>query len=213
MRNTEKVSFYSHLIGFIAAILGTAILLYSSKESGSKMLISVIYGASVAFLFLTSSLYHAFKKAEGEVSFLRKLDHFAIFVMIAGTYTPISYMYLPNYWKWSIIIFQWALVLGGFFFKFFYLNAPRYLYTIVYLLMGWIGIIPIRFFLMSMPSLGLLLLLAGGLSFTIGAIFYMAKRPNIKLGFGFHEIFHLFILLGAFFHYSLVYIAIAGISL
>lgn len=210
MRDTEKISFYSHFIGFIAAILGTGILLYLSKDSESKILISLIYGASVAFLFLTSSLYHAFKKSEGEISFWRKLDHFAIFVMIAGTYTPISYMYLPSYWKWSIITLQWALVLGGFFFKFFYLNAPRHLYTIIYLLMGWIGIIPIKYFLMSMPSAGIVLLIAGGLSFTIGAIFYMSKKPNIKIGFGFHEIFHLFILLGAFFHYSLVYITIAS---
>jgi len=210
MRTTEKVSFYSHFIGFIAAILGTAILLYLSKESGSKMLISLIYGTSVAFLFLTSSLYHAFKKAEGEISFWRKLDHFAIFVMIAGTYTPISYMYLPSYWRWSLIALQWSLVLGGFFFKFFYLNAPRYLYTIIYLLMGWVGIIPIKYFLLSMPSIGVILLIAGGLSFTIGAMFYLSKKPNITVGFGFHEIFHLFILLGAFFHYSLVYIAMAS---
>jgi len=163
----------------------------------------------VIFLFLSSSLYHAYKKKEGEISFWRKLDHFAIFIMIAGTYTPICYFYLTGYWKWLIISVQWFLVLGGFFFKFFYLKAPRYLYTIIYLIMGWSGIIPIKQFINTMPFNSIIYLFSGGLSFTIGAVFYMLKKPKIKY-FGFHEIFHVFILIGAFVHYLLVYNAIVA---
>jgi len=141
---------------------------------------------------------------------MRKLDHFAIFVMIAGTYTPISFIYLTGNLRWIIIIVQWSLVLAGFFFKFFYLNVPRYLYTIIYLIMGWIGIVTIKEFIIAMPKNSVIFLFAGGISYTIGAIFYIMKKPIKRLGFGFHEIFHLFILLGAFFHYLLVYTAIAG---
>ncbi|MBA7697086.1 hypothetical protein ES703_105744 [subsurface metagenome] len=159
---------------------------------------------------MASFLYHALKKEENEISFWRKLDHFAIFIMIAGTYTPVTYIYLSGYLKWIIIILQWTLVLGGFFFRFFYLNAPRYLYTVIYLLMGWVGIILIKNLLMSMPKDALIFLIIGGLSYTVGAIFYITKKPDMKTGFGFHEIFHLFILLGAFFHYLLVYTAITG---
>ncbi len=207
IKKEERVSYYTHFFGFLLAIIGTVILIYISKDSRYKIIISLIYGFSVVSLFLSSSLYHAFKKREDEISFWRKLDHFAIFIMIAGTYTPVSYFYLSGYWKWIIISVQWFLVICGFFFKFYYLKAPRYVYTIIYLIMGWSGIIPIKQFLLTMPKSSVIYLILGGLSFTIGAILYMLKKPKIKY-FGFHEIFHVFILLGGFFHYLLVYNAI-----
>ena len=154
-------------------------------------------------LFFSSSMYHFFKKKENDISIWRKLDHIAIFFMIAGSYTPVCYMRLTGSWKWSIIIIQWVLVFGGIFFKFFYLKAPRYLYTAIYLLMGWVGIASIKQLLLTMSNSEISLLFLGGLSYTIGAVFYVIKKPKAK--FGFHEIFHCFILLGAFFHYLLVY--------
>ncbi len=193
----------------MAAIVGTFLLLYISKGCMAKTIISTIYGISVIFLFTASSLYHAFKQNENEISFWRKMDHFAIFIMIAGTYTPICYIYLIGWWKWSIIIILWALVIGGFFFKFFYLNAPRYLYTAIYLIMGWVGIVPIKQFLITMPKNVLFFLFLGGVSYTTGAVFYILKKPQIKPGFGFHEIFHFFILVGGFCHYIAVFISIA----
>ncbi len=196
----------------MAAIIGTFFLLYASKGCIAKTIISTIYGISVIFLFTASSLYHAFKQNENEISFWRKMDHFAIFIMIAGTYTPICYVYLTGWWKWSIIIILWALVLGGFFFKFFYLNAPRYLYTAIYLIMGWVGIVPIKQFLMTMPKNVLFFIVLGGISYTTGAVFYILKKPQIKPGFGFHEIFHFLILLGGFCHYLAVYISNTIIS-
>ena len=207
IKEKEKISFYTHFLGFILALIGTIYLLYLS-ESRSVTIISIIYGLSAMILFLASSLYHANKKSDDENSLWRKLDHIAIFIMIAGTYTPVTFVYLSGYWKWSIIIIQWALVFGGLFFKFFYLNAPRYLYTIIYLLMGWMGIIPITRFIKTMSTTALFYLFVGGLSYTIGAIFYIFKKPQFTKNFGFHEIFHIFILLGAFFHYLLVYGAV-----
>ena len=187
--------------------LGTIYLLFKTSSLDLNI-VTIIYGISNMILFLASSLYHANKQKEDEVSIWRKLDHIAIFIMIAGTYTPIIYVYLTGYWRWSIIIIQWSLVVGGLFFKFFYLNAPRYLYTIIYLLMGWMGIVPIKKFLSTMPGSSLLLLFGGGLSYTIGAIFYIIKKPKFNIYFGFHEIFHIFILLGAVLHYLLVYEAV-----
>ncbi|MCK8825938.1 PAQR family membrane homeostasis protein TrhA [Fuchsiella alkaliacetigena] len=207
IKKEEKVSFYSHFIGFILAIIGAIYLIYIAEGFALKT-ISLIYGLSVILLFSASSLYHANKKHNEEISIWRKLDHIAIFIMIAGTYTPISFVYLSGYWKWSIIIIQWTLVLGGVFFKFFYLNAPRYLYTIIYLLMGWIGIVPITRFIRAMSSTELSLLFAGGISYTIGVAFYILKKPQFSSSFGFHEIFHFFILLGAFFNYLLVHTAV-----
>ncbi|EOD01329.1 PAQR family membrane homeostasis protein TrhA [Caldisalinibacter kiritimatiensis] len=207
MNKEERFSFYSHFFGFILAIIGLINLVYIA-DGFSLKIVSIVYGVSVMLLFLASSLYHVNKKYDGEISIWRKLDHIAIFIMIAGTYTPVCYIYLTGYWKWSIIIVQWTLVFGGLFFKFFYLNAPRYLYTIIYITMGWMGIVPITKLINSMSSIELLYLFGGGISYTIGAIFYILKKPQISDNFGFHEIFHLFILVGAFFHYLLVYSAV-----
>ena len=207
IKKEEKISFYTHFLGAILAFLGTIFLIYIA-ENRALIIVSIIYGISTILLFLASSLYHANKESEDENSLWRKLDHIAIFIMIAGTYTPITFVYLSGYWKWSIIIIQWTLVFGGLFFKFFYLNAPRYLYTVIYLLMGWMGIIPITQFIKTMGSSELIYLFGGGLSYTIGAIFYIFKKPQFNKNFGFHEIFHIFILIGAFFHYLLVYEAV-----
>jgi hemolysin III len=174
------------------------------------MVVAIVYGLSAILLFSASASYHGLKQNEDEISIWRKLDHSAIFFMIAGTYTPICYIYLSGYWKWSIIMIQWALVAGGIFLKFFYLHAPRYFSTIIYVLMGWIGIAAIKEFLTTMPPMALFYLFAGGISYTVGAIFYAIKKPAWKAGFGFHEIFHLFVLLGGVFHYLLVYTALAG---
>ena len=208
IKKQEMVSFYSHFIGFILAVIGVIYLVFNTKSFALRI-VTIIYGLSLISLFLASSLYHANKKCDGEITIWRKLDHIAIFIMIAGTYTPISFIYLSANWKWSIIIIQWTLVLAGLFFKFFYLKVPRYIYTIIYLLMGWIGIFGIAKFIKSMSSTTLIFLFAGGLSYTIGAFFYIFKIPKFKQkNFGFHEIFHLFILLGAFLHYLLVYKAV-----
>lgn len=208
MRNDEKVSFYSHFIGFLLAIMGVIFLVFRALDNPGKLTVALVYGISVMFLFLASSLYHAFKKEDDEKSIWRKLDHFAIFVMIAGSYTPVAYIYLDGWMRWIIIALQWSLVLGGFFLKFLYFNTPRILYTIIYLLMGWVGIFAFHQLFMTMPTSSLLLMFAGGLSFTAGAVFYIIKKPVITPNFGFHEIFHFFILAGGIFHYILVFMAV-----
>lgn len=208
MQKQERISCYSHVMGMLIAVIGTVVLLIISKRSTADFFVSGVYGFSVIFLFGASSLYHALKKQENEESFWRRLDHVAIFFMIAGTYTPICYIYLTGYLKWTIIIFQWTLVILGFFFKMFYLKAPRLVYTMIYLIMGWIGIIPMRFFFNNMPLRSIILLFAGGIAFTLGTFFYIIKKPKAKLGF--HEIFHFFVLLGGICHYFVVYSGMVG---
>jgi len=208
VKKDERISFYSHLVGFFLALIGMIILLIKAFDSLDKLIIAAVYGLSVVFLFLASSLYHAHKKVDDENSIWRKLDHFAIFVMIAGSYTPVAYLYLEGWLKWTIIAVQWGLVLGGFFLKFMYFKTPRILYTVIYLLMGWVGIFAFHQLFMTMPTLNLILMFAGGLSFTAGAVFYIIKKPDITPNFGFHEIFHFFILAGGILHYLMVFIAL-----
>ncbi|TAL36813.1 MAG: hemolysin III family protein [Spirochaetes bacterium] len=207
----ERVSVYTHLAGVALAVAGTVFLAFTTRKSASLLGVSLIYGFSAIFLFSASSLYHAFKREEDEVSFWRKLDHLAIFFMIAGTYTPVCYAYLDGGWRWSIIGVQWALVLAGLFMKLFYLNAPRWLTAGVYVIMGWIAIIPVHRLYGIMPADALLYLALGGAAYTSGAIIYAIERPRLLPGvFSFHELFHVLILLGGFFHFLLVYVAMTG---
>jgi hemolysin III len=210
-RRQDIFSSYSHLFGAIAALAGGIALVYQARYCPSLIIISTIYGFATIFMLLSSALYHAFKKAEDQTGFLRKMDHIAIFFMIAGTYTPLCYIYLEGYLQWGIIIAQWVLVVAGFFLNIFYIKAPRVFITIVYLLMGWMAIIPIQQLYLAMPTFSLTLLVLGGLAYSVGAVAYMLKRPNPAPGFfGFHEIFHVFILLGASLHFTIIYLAVSN---
>lgn len=207
IRSHEAFNFYSHLLGMFAAAVGTFFLLLRA-DSPSLMVMAIIYGLSVVFLFLASSLYHAFKKQENELSFWRRLDRFAIFIMIAGSYTPVCYFFMEDQWKIPMIALQWSLVGFGIFSQIFFPRAPRYLFAAIYLLMGWSLLIPIQQVLTAMSTNQQTLLFVGGAAFTLGAIFYAIKRPLIMPGiFSFHELFHVMVLIGASCHFAMIYSA------
>jgi len=207
IRTHEFFNFYSHLTGGVAAVVGTVFLSLVASYSASALITALIYGLSVIFLFSASSFYHAFKKTENEVSFWRRMDRLAIFCMIAGTYTPICYLYLDGAWRWSMIAIQWGLVGFGLVSQLFFPRAPRVFYAMIYLVMGWLAIIPIRQMLAAMTAVQTVLLFAGGLFFTAGGIIYATKRPRLFPGvFSFHELFHIMVLLGGGFHYAMIYI-------
>ncbi|MBN1689976.1 MAG: hemolysin III family protein [Dehalococcoidia bacterium] len=212
-QRSDLVNFYSHLLGAVAALAGYIILLCVSSGSMAKIVLSSVYGLCAVFLFTCSAIYHGQKAGEDERNPWRRLDHIAIFFMIAGTYTPVSYIYLDGWWRWGIIGAQWLLVILGFVFKMVYIHGPRWLTTVIYVVMGWMLLAPLIWgpLLSTMPLPSLLLLLAGGVAYTIGAVFYAIKKPNPLPGvFGFHEIFHLLVIAGAVLHYMVIYYAIAG---
>lgn len=206
LKTTERFSSLSHLVGAVAAILGTFVLGLITRQRSDLLIISLVYGFSVVFLFSASTIYHARKRSENENSLWRKFDHLAIFFMIAGTYTPLCYIYLEGGWKWGIIIAQWSLVIIGALFKFFYLNAPRFISAIIYLLMGWMAVIVVGKLLPIMTMQEIILLFSGGVLFTIGAVVYITKFPDPLPGrIGFHGLFHIFIMMGGAVHYMMVY--------
>jgi len=202
---SEKISAYTHGGTVPVMIIGTVILLIISAGNPAAQIVSLIYGLSGIFLFSASFLYHSQKVVENDETFWRKLDHSAIFFLIAGTYTPMCFLYLEGKMKWGILIAQWSLVLFGTVFKLFFINAPRVIGTLIYLLMGWIIVIPISTLIHTMPHTALILLASGGISYTVGAIIYALKKPNpVPDFFGFHEIFHIFIIGGAMLHLMMV---------
>jgi hemolysin III len=177
IKTSEKVSFYPHLAGALLAFTGMLTLLLLPGQTGPMRAVNFAYGLSTVFLFSASSIYHAFKQQENETGLRRKLDHFAIFVMIAGTYTGIGYYYLDGAWAAGILIAQWTLVVLGAVFKFLWINAPRRLNTAIYVAMGWMAIMPIKMLYQSMPTASFLYLFGGGIAFTAGAIMYSRKKP------------------------------------
>ena len=209
IKQSEKISCYTHCFGLILSFIGTIPFLITPLIPLGKKVSSIIYLFSIAIMFGSSSIYHYLKQSEDSESIWRKFDHIAIFIAIAGTYTPYSYIFLTGYWRWSIIILQWLLVIAGIFFKIFYPKAPRFLSTALYLIMGWIAIFPLKKLIQAMPLTVTLLVFTGGIFYTIGAVIYGKKKPNPIPGtFGFHEIFHICILIAAISHYIGICIAV-----
>ncbi len=195
----DKWSFITHFAGAILAVAATLYLIitnFTTSIDGLGRLISVtLYGLSMIALYSCSSIYHYCKGPAEKIKKLRKLDHAMIYVLIAGTYTPVLYNGLEHPKSTIFLIGIWSFMVIGVAVKMFWLNAPRWLYTSVYVIMGWAIVLdPIA--LISLPFDFLMLLLAGGISYTVGAVFYIIKKPNFSAAFGFHEIFHCFIVLG-----------------
>ena len=195
----------------MAGLAGLILLLIKARGHMDLILVSLVYGLATCGLFTFSALYHATKKVENATNVWRKLDHIAIFFMIAGSYTPICYIYLTGAWRWSMILVSWGFVIAGIVLKVFFIKAPRVLSPVLYLLMGWLAVFPLRELWLGMPSTSFFLILGGGIAYSVGAIIYALKRPNPVPGtFGFHEIFHVMILAGAILHYLPVYMAVAA---
>lgn len=213
VRSQEAFNFYSHLAGMAAAAVGTVFLVMRAADSTSLIIPAVVYGLSTIFLFLASSLYHAFKQQENEVSFWRRMDRFAIFVMIAGSYTPVCYLFMNEQWRVPMIAIQWGLVGFGVLTQVFFPRAPRVLFALIYLIMGWLLVLPIQQVLTAMTVTQQALLFCGGAAFTLGAVFYAARKPLMLPGvFSFHELFHVMVLIGAGCHYAMIYNAFAAAS-
>jgi hemolysin III len=205
VKTQELFNFYSHLAGMIAAVIGTVYLATVASRSASGLVTALIYGVSVVFLFSASALYHAFKKKDDEVSFWRRMDRLAIFFMIAGTFTPICYFYLDGAYKWSMIAFQWSLVGVGVISQIYFPRAPRKLYAIIYLFMGWSALFTIKQMLAKMSISQTVLLFTGAAAFTLGGIIYAVKKPKMFPGiFSFHELFHIMVLIGGVLHYAMI---------
>jgi hemolysin III len=206
IRTQEAFNYYSHLAGGIAALVGTIYLAKVASGSASMLITALIYGLSLVFLFFASTLYHIFKKEDNELSFWRKMDRLAIFFMIAGTYTPICYFCMEGYWRWTMIAIQWGLVGFGVISQLFFPRAPRTLYVLIYIIMGWATLFPMQQVLANLSLLEEVLLFTGGAAFTLGGLIYAVKRPRLVPGiFSFHELFHVMVLIGGVLHYAMIY--------
>jgi hemolysin III len=207
MRIKDPVSGFSHLAGAILSVAALAVLVFLSAINATAwhVVSFSIYGGAMILLYAASAAYHLIPLNEKGTRALKKLDHVMIFMMIAGTYTPFCLIPLRGGWGWTIFGIVWGFAIVGIFFKIFYINAPRFLSTGIYLAMGWISIVAIYPIVKHVPFGGVVWLAAGGLFYTVGAIVYALKRPNPWPNvFGFHEIWHIFVLAGSFCHFMVM---------
>ena len=199
----EPVSGLTHLGAAVVAIPGLILLIVLGWDTRGKVIALAIYGVSLVVLFASSAAYHIAKVTPRVQLMLRKMDHSAIYLLIAGTYTPICYHFFEGFWKWGMLAIIWSLALVGVVVKVFIVKAPRWLTAGVYLVMGWMSLAAIGEMLRVMPLGALVLLAAGGLAYTIGAVIYITKMLDFVPGvFGFHEVWHIFVILGALVHYA-----------
>jgi hemolysin III len=207
----ERVNFWTHAAGFLAWIPFTAALVILAWPRPDLATVAAVYGLGVLFLFFCSSWYHRNKRQENEMSVWRTLDHVAIFVMIAATYTPVVWIWFDEPWRTATLILQWSLTAAGLAFKLFVPRAPRWIGPVLYLLMGWVAVLAIVPLYQKMPWGTFVSLWGGGVWYTVGAVVYATKWPRLWPGtFGFHEFFHVFILGGAATHGVLVARSIAA---
>ena len=201
----EPVNSLTHWVGAILAVIGLIALLVVGWSTPAKLISLVVYGVSLIFLFSASATYHMVQVKDKALEIFRKIDHSAIYVLIAGTYTPFCVNALTGFWKWGMLTVIWSLAVIGIVVKIFYIRAPRWLNAGIYIVMGWLVLAVIGQIVANLSPWVLTWLIVGGVTYTLGAVVYMAKLFNFKPGvFGFHEVWHIFVLLAALFHYIAV---------
>ncbi|PAV28629.1 hemolysin [Virgibacillus profundi] len=204
----EPINGFTHLFGAVLSVLGLiAMIMKASAESALAVTAVAIFGVSMILLYAASATYHMVVAKDHVIAFLRRIDHSMIFVLIAGTYTPLCLISLNGVTGWVLFSVISGIALTGVTFKLVWFHAPRWLSTALYVAMGWIVV----FFSSSLAPIlgtnGMLMLILGGLFYTVGALIYWLKPKFLSFKhFGFHEIFHIFILIGSLFHFLCVYL-------
>ncbi|WP_456424147.1 PAQR family membrane homeostasis protein TrhA [Lutibacter sp.] len=204
----EKFNVISHAIGLVLSVIALVLLVvYASLKGNAWHIVSFsIYGASLIVLYSASTFYHYVQNPKLRYK-LNIFDHSAIYVLIAGTYTPFTLVVLKGWVGWTIFGVSWGLALAGIVLKLFFTGKYDKISTFAYVLMGWVVIFAIKPLVQNLPFEGLMWLLAGGIFYTVGAVLYSIK--NLKYN---HAIFHIFVLLGSFAHFIAVFFYVLPIK-
>lgn len=209
----EPMNGLTHFVGILFGIAALTLLVKGTLSPIQPWHLAgfTVFGVGMVLLYTASTLYHWLPLTQRGVQIWRRIDHSMIFVYIAATYTPICLIPLRGPWGWTLLGIVWGVAVAGLFVKIFWMDAPRWLSTALYLGMGWIVVIALYPLVQSLPIPALLWLLAGGLLYSAGAVVYALKRPRGFRFLGFHEIFHLFVIAGSLCHFWLMYRYIAEI--
>jgi hemolysin III len=214
MKAKDPGSAITHFIGMLMTVFATLpLLLKASKSPNMIHLVSLgIFALSMILLYTASTVYHTFNLTDKINKRLKKFDHMMIFILIAGTYTPICLVALKGPVGIGLLILIWSMALLGIILKAFWVTCPKWFSSVIYIAMGWTCVLAFSPLLNAIPTKAFLWLLAGGIIYTIGGVIYALKLPifnNKHKYFGSHEIFHLFCMGGSACHFILMYQFIA----
>jgi len=201
----ERFNSISHLVGAVAALAGLVVVVVVAAQQGDpwKIVSFSVYGATLFFLYTVSTLYHSLRGRAKRI--FRKLDHYSIYFLIAGTYTPFTLVTLRGAWGWTIFGVIWGLVVVGIAVESLPQSGNRLLSLGVYILMGWLVVLALEPLLQALPWAGFVWLLLGGIFYTGGVAFYLFDEKIRH----FHGIWHLFVLAGSVSHYVTILFYVA----
>lgn len=221
-RLRDPISAITHLAGATAALVGMIFLLQTRGQAAlattsglaaqpQAQAALIVYGVSLFLLFLSSGVYHSVQAGPRVIQALRKLDHSAIYLLIAGTYTPFCVLAFRGFWQWGFLAVIWGLAVAGIISKLFLINAPRWFAAGVYVIMGWLSVFAVGEMVAVLSQGTLVWLVTGGVIYTLGAVVYITKKFDIRPGvFGFHEVWHIFVMLAAAAHFLAVWNLLAS---
>ena len=200
----------THFIGMIMAIFASVPLLIKAASEPSKVYVVslTIYAISLILLYAASTTYHSFDFSEKVNTILKKVDHMMIFVLIAGSYTPVCLLVLDKPTGYIMLAAVWTIAIAGIVIKGFFVFCPKWVSSVLYIGMGWTCVLAFSQLLTNLSRPAFMWLLAGGIIYTIGGVIYALKLPifnNRHKNFGSHEIFHLFVMGGSFCHFVVMY--------
>ena len=205
-RLREPWNSLTHWAGALLSLLALVGLLGYAGARHLSWWPFLVFGLSMVFLYTASALYHSLRVSERALLWLRKLDHSAIFVLIAGSYTPVAYFGLSGVWQSVVLFFIWGVALSGVALKLLTMRLPRWVSTLLYVLMGWTALAFLPQLSVRLSGSALFWLALGGVMYSLGAVVYGTKRWNPRPGvFGFHEIWHLFVLGGSGAHVAMMF--------
>lgn len=218
MKAKDPGSAITHFIGMLMAIFSaTPLLIKAAHKPDLIHLISLgIFMISMILLYAASTIYHTLDISEKANKFLRKIDHMMIFVLIAGTYTPICLIVLRGRVGYTLFAIVWGIAIAGILIKAFWITCPKWFSSVIYIAMGWVCVLAFTQIINSLPRAAFGWLLAGGIIYTIGGVIYALKLPIFNMkhkNFGSHEIFHLFVMAGSLCHFILMYKYVASMPL
>ena len=206
----EPGSAITHFIGMMMAVFAAMPLLAKAGMTGSMVAVAamMVFAMSMVCLYGASALYHSVNVTGKTLKLFKKIDHMMIFVLIAGSYTPVCMLILEHELGYPLLAAVWGIALAGILIKFFWVTCPKWFSSMLYIAMGWVCVFVFRELLTTLPRAAFLWLLVGGLIYTAGGIIYALKCPifNVKhQWFGSHEIFHVFVMAGSVCHFIFMY--------
>jgi len=207
-RFREPVNALSHMAGSLASLAGlTLMVVMAAIKADTWHVVSfAVFGTTLVFMYTASFLYHGLNLSARSLARFRRIDHIMIFLVIAGSYTPLCLVPLRGPWGWSLFGIIWGLAVAGIIIKLFWMNLPRWISTLIYLGMGWLCVAAVFPLMRILDPAPLIWLALGGVCYSAGAVVYVLKRPDPFPGvFGFHEIWHMCVLLGSACHFWLVF--------